>query len=442
MNKRLIIIIQACIIFSLTAALAVVCMVTVIGEKNEADTICNYETETEQPCVESNKSLDVIENIRNKYTYDITYHALEKVAYLSDYDGNLGGVKYYRTAAVCISIPEDKEKEKRLNRMIVERCIEVLPPTTEVDWWESAMPHITYRSERYLCFHYMPVAYIPVDGNRGKLYFTLDMEEEKWIECPSVDDSLYDEYGEAYCTKQFGNLHEEMEAGWEKPVEEQGDLQGETDYEVYEKTEECGEITFSYTAIRGMQDMEKQERINQLLREPIRTFLSYENWEDEEKKRIFNDVKIFVAYKSDRWLSVVYSLRTAINPDIRKHDGMADLGITINMQTGTRVMLDDLFEIEKMYNWMSVTGIDLKRGYDDFLESISLTEKELLDWYNEENNEQLDGFEAVDKYNHGDWRSFYLYEGKLVILGGNYAANWEIPLPEVYEYLKVDPWYD
>ena len=40
-----------------------------------------------------------------------------------------------------------------------------------------------------------------------------------------------------------------------------------------------------------------------------------------------------------------------------------------------------------------------------------------------------------------DWDSFYLYKGKLVILRLDSYYDFEIPLPEIYEYLKVDPWY-
>ena len=35
--------------------------------------------------------------------------------------------------------------------------------------------------------------------------------------------------------------------------------------------------------------------------------------------------------------------------------------------------------------------------------------------------------------------TFYLYEGQLVILRN--GGSFEILLPEIYEYLKVDPWY-
>lgn len=40
------------------------------------------------------------------------------------------------------------------------------------------------------------------------------------------------------------------------------------------------------------------------------------------------------------------------------------------------------------------------------------------------------------------WWSFYISQGKTEILNGWSSFDIEIPLPEVYEYLKIDPWYD
>ena len=108
---------------------------------------------------------------------------------------------------------------------------------------------------------------------------------------------------------------------------------------------------------------------------------------------MFEDIKIFLAYKTKKWLSVVYSIK-ADEPSIKTGKGLAEIGITINMQTGERVMLDDLFSLQDLEGWLV--------GH---------------------------GFNEV-----------YLYRGELVLMDALFVN--EIPLPEIYEYLKVDPWYD
>ncbi len=66
---------------------------------------------------------------------------------------------------------------------------------------------------------------------------------------------------------------------------------------------------FSCVGIDGLADQEKQKRINGILQEPIKTCIMNEGWKsDIEKQQLLNNVKIYIAYQSEEWLSVVYSV--------------------------------------------------------------------------------------------------------------------------------------
>ena len=338
-----------------------------------------------------------------------------------------------------LSIPGDRQKEERINRMMADRYQQLLPSIAEGSLDEALTPHITYHSERYLCFRYAPVAYLPEGCDCGQLHFTLDMEKERWIEYPAV---YYD--GEAGFRAKYGDLYKEKKEYSEKTVKEQNDLRGETGYRVCEAREEFDGITIPCAAVEGMEDGEKQERINQILQEPFQTLASRAEWEDEDAREWnFQDVKIYVAYKSEKWLSVVYSVLVDNNPD-ELSDGIAEIGVTVDMESGERVMLDDLFELDRLLDWTCTqfTGSGEKVWGARMVLGSVLTEKEVLDWYWEKYGEKRDGFWALHNYDRGGRTSFYLYEGKLVLMLPHSFSDSEIPLPEVYEYLKVDPWYD
>ena len=406
------------------------------GEKTEKET----EAETQDSIAGVNALVDAV---KNRYSYAVVAKMLE------DAIAETGEETEYvaaLTVVPMVSIPEDAEKEERINRMMLERYRQCLPPVTEEAWWGVARPRITYRSERYLCFHYMPSPYIPGESDYGKLYFTLDLENESWVEYPSIlDNSGEERYGVG--SGWYGSLYREMVEYRKKTAEEQDSLQKETGYRVYGRETECDGITFTCAAIEGMEDSEKQEHINELLLEPLCTLILCPGWKEEdmeERNRVFPGVKTYIAYKSEKWLSIVYGIRLKTVENYNgDNDGMAKIGITIDLESGERVMLDDLFEIQKLLDWMYAEYVyrEEDRYYRATLGSV-LTEKEILDWYQEKYGQASDGYRALDAYNNGLIDSFYLHEGKLVILQGIEARDVEIPLPEVYECLKVDPWYD
>lgn len=90
----------------------------------------------------------------------------------------------------------------------------------------------------------------------------------------------------------------------------------------------------------------------------MRSFIKNGIWENsEEEQKLMNNIRIYVAYQTEQWLSVVYSIEVTDYPDFKRYDGIKDLGITINMQSGKRVLLDDLFEQDKILNWFYVMGM-------------------------------------------------------------------------------------
>ncbi len=99
-------------------------------------------------------------------------------------------------------------------------------------------------------------------------------------------------------------------------------------------------------------------------------------------------------------------------------------------------MLDDLMEVEGLKNWMVFEyGGAVKADSIEQFNGLVRTEKENLD------DMDYTGKLAMQNYQN-DWLTFYLYRGKLVLLDSESLADLEIPLPEIHEYLKVDPWYD
>ena len=99
-------------------------------------------------------------------------------------------------------------------------------------------------------------------------------------------------------------------------------------------------------------------------------------------------------------------------------------------------MLDDLIEVEDLKNWMMFDYSWLGKSENiEMFNGLVRTERENLE--NMDYTEEL----AMQHYQN-KWLTFYLYRGRLILLDSESIADIEIPLPEICEYLKVDPWYD
>ena len=122
-------------------------------------------------------------------------------------------IQPYFTPILLVEIPDDRQKEERINRMLLEH-----------------------------------------------LYVTLDLEQEKIIPYPVLEQ---DE--KKYSPRDWGSLYQEIEAYQEKTIEEQNILRGEQIYEVQGITAECQGISFPSVEIVGLEDEGKQRRINGIL---------------------------------------------------------------------------------------------------------------------------------------------------------------------------------
>ena len=337
-------------------------------------------------------------------------------------------IQPYFTPILLVEIPDDRQKEERINRMLLKHYVEVLPGAEE-DWWQLQEIRITYRSERYFCFRYVSNTILPEGCSYDDLYVTLDLEQEKILPY-----SVMEREGKKYSPQDWGELYKEMELYQEKTVAEQSALRGEQSYEIQMVTAECDGTVFSCVGIDGLADQEKQKRINGILQEPIKTCIMNEGWKsDIEKQQLFDNVKIYIAYQSEEWLSVVYSVKAGF--PYRSSDGIANFGVTVDLQSGERVMLGDLFEIDDLLNWIYISGRYQENSASQRELGFLLTE-EVLSYIQ---GEALTGGQFFVRRYADQFNTFYLYEGQLVIL--QVMGSFDIPLPEICEYLRVDPWY-
>ncbi len=381
--------------------------------------------------VENEKSETSSLTVGKKYSYNIDS------TYNFKFASEVYDVDLYEMAELdyvpilLVEIPDNKPKEESVNKLLLENYVSKLPVNQQ--WMDQAEIRVTYRSERYLCFEYVSHAALPDDHDDTQLIFTLDLQEEKLVDYPKIETEWrrYDKF-------QAGSLYKEMEQWLERTVEEQNLLRGEENYKIHEEIAECNGISFSCIQIEGMEDQEQQDRINQLLQAPLSDLILCDGWEETEEKlkeHLFESVKIYVSYKTEKWLSVVYSIQIE-EASKSFGDGIADIGITINIETGERFMLDDLFEIEGLSNWLSANVYGDEKKLIDKLQGSLMTEEEITEYF----SDNIIGT-ALNSYRYDLW-SFYLSQGKLVILNGWSSFDIEIPLPEIYEYLKTDPWYD
>ena len=331
---------------------------------------------------------------------------------------------------IQITIPDDKKREERINQMLVEESMKRLPGKQEEEWWDMVKLHIDYRSDRYLCWHYIPRSSFSEACEWENLYFTLDLEKEKLLEYPGEVP-----IGEVWTGQYLGELYKEMKESWEKTVEEQDAEQNEKGYSLHETRSECDGIVFSVVEVSGLENETIQKRINEHLQEGLKAFIENVGWEDDTDRRqyLFDQTKIYVSYKSDRLLCVVYSI--SMDDSWMEDDGIFDLAVVVNIQTGERVMLDDLMDMDGLIDWMM---LQYPRMEEDYYKGLIRTEGENL---TDMKDMGYTGSDAM-RYYQNKWITFYLYSGRLILLDQGSAFDYEIPLPEIYEYLKVDPWYD
>ena len=393
------------------------------------------ETETEMSLKAENEETDPV---FKEYPYYLDYNILSVVSHGREISlENKEGMEDIWVPVIYI--PEDREKENRINEKLWNRCIEVLPMDKELVL--RAEIDITYRSERYLCFEYVFHPSLP-EGYDDKLFkFTIDMEQEECIDYPEVDKEARYE-GKVFSVESIDREANEYLESLEKAAGKQSELWGETGYELCEKKIEFSGITAPCAQIVGLDDEELQEKINIVLQEPFAALSLCGDWEehkDDSLGKKIAETQIYVAYKSRQWLSVIYSIEYQ-EALYGVYNGKIEFGVTVNMQTGERCMLDDFVDINALSEWCSVNLFyyDNEQETRDDLESAVLTETEqITQRIAQQYSDSLDDSLRSFRYSHP---SFYISPGRLMIMGKFYN-DVGMPLPEIYQWLKVDPWY-
>lgn len=315
-------------------------------------------------------------------------------------------------------------RREEINQMLEEEGKKRLPDGKNTEWWDKASIDIDYQSDRYLFWHYVSPSPLPEECKWEDLYFGLDVERG-WL--------LKYWHGGRYLSSG-DKLYLKMEESWEKPIMEQDADQRITRsrYKIRETQGECDGTVFPAVEVTGLTDEALQTRINAHLQEGLKGFIKNEGWEDKTwRQELLDKTKIYISYKSDRWLSVVYSIPICDENEL--DDGILDLPVVLDMQTGDRLRLDDFIEVEGLKNWLVCRG-SLPDDFTWQLHGILSAERWLffgdsVNWYVD-----FSGYTALDR--------FYLSRGRLILLSDRSTRDENIPLAELFDYLKVDPWYD
>lgn len=313
---------------------------------------------------------------------------------------------------------------ENINRMLIEEAESRLPDGAEEEWWDAASIYIDYRSDKYLFWHYISSSPLPQECKWEDLYFGLDIEEGKLLE------HSHDVY--LYSWQDEEKPYLKMEESWKRTVKEQIASYRTTAYELLETQGECDGAVFPVVKVTGMANEVVQKRINEQLQEGLRKFIENEGWRDNEYRQdLLDKTKIYISYKSDRLLSVVYSI--PITDPNELDDGILDLPIVLDMQTGERLKLDDLIDVEELKYWL-VCRVSLPIDFKWQWNGILSQERELfygnsVNWYME-----FSDYSALER--------FYLDQGRLILLEYQSDSDDNIPLSEMFGYLKADPWYE
>lgn len=403
----------------------------------------NIEIETENAKTEENKTdieketetqiVKYTESMCHNYTYGIRKNHL-------DYTASVTGVNFEKPEGIDaipileVYIPGNQERENRINKAIAEQCVKLLPMNK--DWLDNVEMQVIYRSERYLCYEYVSRKALPEKyGNMSlPLYVTVDLKKEIAIEYLA---DLAEVKGFSWYDR-VENVEQIKKEYITKSVEEQNSLRGDTDYEVYQSVwGDNNGLSFSCVQVKGMKDEKKQYKVNQALREPLAAVTEAGSAQKEFLREKLQGINIYIAYKSEQWLSVEYSFRIQ-EPYVYEPygDGVVDFGVTVDMQTGERVMMDDLFAMQKFTEWWclnlgNMDEVKLQRR----MERAIVPEKVVIkNWDIGEGkiSSALNGMLSM--------QTFYLYKGRIVL--SDAWGDVGIPLQDVSQYLKVDPWYD
>lgn len=225
-------------------------------------------------------------------------------------------------------------------------------------------------------------------------------------------------------------------------------------YEVYEETYtlETG-CSFPCIQVCGMKDKELEDKVNNSLTQYFSILI--EPWFLEERIRTFEPI---IHMQTDRYLSVEYVFY--YTPGMGRNWYLC---VTVDMQTGEVVFLDDLIDINEEFAELIKTGgivkCDEVKGFLTAEEATEQT-KRLYAKYKIETfliifrrftherlyGEHLQRADRSEEWRIDMWRTlyyhfYYLEEGCI-----RYSDNAEglfrprIMVEDIGEYLKVEPW--
>lgn len=200
-----------------------------------------------------------------------------------------------------------------------------------------------------------------------------------------------------------------------------------------------GNTTYWVPQIKGLEDQEKQERINKLLSEESQEWL-YQNWGGYP-------TKLYVEYQSERYLSYCYQMQGIVYQAYAPEEEM-EIYITIDLEEEKRVKLEDLIDWKDEVFLYGFNKLCLGRE-----EEVTERIIDILKMANQTLTEYRE--EVIRKYGEdcADERRFlgsmyqktyfYLRPGRIVVELRN-SCGWDDVTIEilVFEgFLKVEPWF-
>ena len=200
------------------------------------------------------------------------------------------------------------------------------------------------------------------------------------------------------------------------------------------KQELYPDVVYWVPQIAGMQDQEKQERINALLKDTSRDWL-YVDW-------LRMQTGLYLEYISDKYISYSYGLHAEWGPSYGWSD--INVAVTIDIENEKRVLLDDFVYLDDesfILNFAKYC-FGSEEYIDDARESLQAANRTIADLRKEKmENGSISSNDLIQVIDIEVFPTFFLRPNKLML---NYT-KWNcdevtMELPVFIEYLKVEPW--
>ncbi len=228
-------------------------------------------------------------------------------------------------------------------------------------------------------------------------------------------------------------------------------------YQVYESqyTLDNG-YSFANIQVRGMKDKNLEKKINESLNSCF--YILSDTWFGEGKTKA---EKLLIHCQTDKYLSVEYIWDYITADYLYWH-----LCVTVDVQSGELICLDDLIDVNEDFALYVKNGAILRKSASEFLEETAeqvskrandfFAKKDIdfiLFYFKQFTKEYMYGeYYRKNGYNMIDWETslyqdyFYLEEGTLCFKdwGGN--SDWDddvivkVRIDDIEDYLKVPKW--